>query len=40
MSCDGGKHEEIRKNRDENAMVDMCCQIARQTHERRLAELM
>ena len=33
-----GKYEESRKNRNENAKADVRRQIARQTHECRLAE--
>ena len=33
-----GKYEEVTKNRNENAKA-VCCQIARQTHKCRLADL-
>ena len=32
MDYVGGKWEEIRKNRNENAKADVCHQIARQTN--------
>ena len=38
MGYVGGKYEEIKKKRNENAKADMCRQTARQTHECRLTE--
>ena len=38
QKLDGGKYQEIGKNRNENAKADECCQITRQNHKCRLVE--